>query len=188
MAYNLDDDALLAGMAAGDRHAAEVFVARYAPRVIAVAFAVLGDRGLAEDASQETFCKAWRAAATYDPRRGGVSTWLLAISRNAAIDYLRVRRAQPLDPDAVIALIADQPHHAAPDDGLLAGAEAAEVRRALSRLPEEQRRALLLAAVGGRSAVEVSEVEGIPVGTAKTRIRAALRRMRDTLEVDARRG
>jgi RNA polymerase sigma factor (sigma-70 family) len=188
VALNPDDDALLAGMAAGDRDAAEVFVRRHAPSVIAVAYAVLGDRGFAEDASQETFCKAWRAAATYDPRRCGVRPWLMAISRNTAIDYLRMRRARPLDPHAVTALLADQPHNAAPDDGLLADAEAAEVRRALQRLPDQQRRALLLAAVGGRSAVEVSEVEGIPLGTAKTRIRNGLLRMRATLEVDTRRG
>jgi RNA polymerase sigma-70 factor (ECF subfamily) len=62
------------------------------------------------------------------------------------------------------------------------------VRNALDRLPEEQRRAIMLAAVAGRSAAEVGDIEGIPLGTAKTRIRSALIRLRDALEVEARRG
>jgi RNA polymerase sigma factor (sigma-70 family) len=183
-----DDDLLLAGMAAGDRYATERFVRRHAAAVIGVAFAIVGDHGLAEDVAQETFSRAWRAGATYDPRRGGVRSWLLAISRNAAIDHVRVRRARPLDPEAVTALLADNPDADAPDDALILEAEAAQVRRALARLPHDQRRAMLLATVGGRTAAEVGDIEGIPVGTAKTRIRTGLGRMRATLEVDARRG
>ncbi len=183
-----EDDALLAGMAAGDRAAASTFVRRHAAAVIGVAFQVVRDRGLAEDVAQETFLKAWRAAATYDPRRGSARSWLLSISRNAAIDLVRVRQAAPLSPDAITGLLAEAAVPEAPDEDLLAQADAVEVRQVLGRLPEDQRRAVLLAAVAGRSAAEVGEIEEIPLGTAKTRIRKALMRMRDGLEVEARRG
>ncbi len=188
MATGPEDDALLAGMAAGDRAAAGVFVRRHAAAVIGAAFHVVRDRAMAEDIAQEVFLKAWRAAATYDPRRGSARAWLLAISRNAAIDLVRVRRAAPLSPDALSGLLAGGAMLTATDDRLVEQADAAEVRLALDRLPEDQRRAVLLAAVAGRSAAEVGEIEGIPLGTAKTRIRTALIRMRDALEVEARRG
>lgn len=188
MTLRAEDDALLAGMAAGDRTAAATFVRRHAAAVTGVAYQVLRDRLLAEDVAQETFLRAWKAAATYDPRRGSARSWLLSISRNAAIDLVRVRQATPLGPDAVNELLSWQAVCSAPDDGLVAEAETAEVRHALSRLSGEQRRALILAAVGGRSAAEIGDIEGIPLGTAKTRVRAALMRMRDSLELEARRG
>jgi RNA polymerase sigma factor (sigma-70 family) len=183
-----DDDALLAGMATGDGAAAEMFVRRHAPSVIGVAMAVVSDRQVAEDVAQETFWRAWRAAATYDPRRGSVRSWLLAISRNAAIDHVRVRRAHPVAPGRLAALLGSDPAQGVAEDALMTEADAREVRAALAALPDEHRRAILQAAVGGRTAAEVGLAEGIPLGTAKTRIRTGLRRMRNTLEVDARRG
>ena len=188
MSVEAEDDALLAGMAAGDRAAGATFVRRHAAAVTGVAYHVVRDRALAEDIAQETFLRVWRAAPTYDPRRGSARSWLLSISRNAAIDSARVRRAAPLSPDVLTDLLSGQSMAAHSDDGLMAEADAAEVRRALDRLPEEQRRAVLLAAVAGRSGAEISELEGVPLGTAKTRIRAALTRMRDMLEVEMRRG
>lgn len=188
MGAEAEDEALLAGMAVGDRDAAARFVRRHAAAVTGVAYHVVRDRALAEDIAQETFLRVWRAASTYDPRRGNARAWLLSISRNAAIDLVRVRRAAPLSPQAVSDLLSGQPMLSASDDALVAEADAVEVRHALDRLPEEQRRALLLAAVAGRSAAEIGDMEGIPLGTAKTRIRAALMRMRDALEVEARRG
>ena len=110
----------------------------------------------------------WRRPGTHAQKRGCQPRW------NA--------------PVAVTDLLSARPALGAADDELVVEAEAEEVRRALERLPEDQRRALLLAAVAGRSAAEVGEIEGIPLGTAKTRIRAALTRMRDSLEVEARRG
>lgn len=175
-------------MADGDRTASTVFVRRHAPAVIGVAYHIVRDRAQAEDIAQETFWRAWRAAETYDARRGDVRSWLLAISRHAAIDYVRVRRASPLEPQAVAVLLSGRLSDGPADERLVADADAAEVRAALARLPDDQHRALLLAAVGGRSAAEVADIEGIPLGTAKTRIRAGLRRMRDALEVEARRG
>jgi RNA polymerase sigma-70 factor (ECF subfamily) len=188
MTAEAEDDALLAGMAAGDRLAAATFIKRHAAAVTGVAYHVVRDRALAEDVAQETFLRVWRAAATYDARRGNARAWLLSISRNAAIDLVRVRQVSPRSPSELAGLLSGLSVLVPLDDRLVSEADAAEVRRALDRLPAEQRRALLLAAVGGRSAAEVGEIEGVPVGTAKTRIRTALTRMRDALELEARRG
>ncbi|HEY4375934.1 MAG TPA: sigma-70 family RNA polymerase sigma factor, partial [Acidimicrobiales bacterium] len=91
------DDALLAAMAAGDGEAATAFVRRYQRRVFGVAYSVLGDRGRADDVAQEAFAKAWRHGTTFDARRGSVTTWLLTITRNLAIDTLRSQRLRPVD-------------------------------------------------------------------------------------------
>ena len=84
--WNASDEALVAGLAAGDRDAALVLVRRFQARVFGLALSITRDRSNAEDAAQEAFVKAWRYAASYDPRRGPVAAWLLTIARNAALD------------------------------------------------------------------------------------------------------
>ncbi len=169
---------MLAGLAAGDSEAATSFVRRFQSRVFGLAYAMVGDHALAEEIAQETFLRAWRHGAAYDPRRGQVATWLLAITRNLAIDRLRVRRADALDPDRLLAMI----DAAAGEEGAAAGAEAPDVRAAVAGLPDEQRRALVLAALFGFTAKEIGEMEGAPLGTVKTRIRAAMQKVRAELE------
>lgn len=176
------DEALLAGLAAGDRDASATFVRRFQRRVYGLARTIVQDSGTAEDVSQEAFVRAWRYAASYDARRGTVLTWLLTIVRNVAVDRLRIRQTEPLDPELLASKLqlyearAGHDEHGAVD-------ERDELRYALAELPEEQRRALLLAAYFGRTAGEVAELEAIPLGTAKTRIRTAMRRLRDELKV-----
>lgn len=187
MAAELDDPALLAGLASGDRDLVERFVSRHAPAVIGVAFRLVGDRHLAEDLAQVAFSRAWRGAATYDIRRGDVRSWLLAITRNACIDHLRVHRSVPFDPGLMSALLTDVAPEDSPERSMEAAAEGEQVRRAVAELPEEQRRAVLLATVAGHTAAEVGEIEGIPLGTAKTRIRTGLLRLREAMALEARR-
>jgi RNA polymerase sigma factor (sigma-70 family) len=176
------DEALLAGMAAGDRAAAAAFVRRFQRRVYGLALTILGDAGAAEDAAQEAFVRAWRHSATYDARRGRVLTWLLAIVRNVAIDAARIKRAEPLDPEVLASQIQLQSTHDGRGDAQVL-AERDGLRAALAELPVDQRRALFLAAYHGRTAREIAELEGVPVGTAKTRIRTAMLRLREELEV-----
>src|SRR5919202_6372062 len=97
----LSDEALLAGLASGDTEAAAAFVRRFQSRVYGLAMTMLRDSGLAEEVAQETFVRAWRHASTYDARRGRVSTWLLTIARNVALDRARLTRAQPLDAELI---------------------------------------------------------------------------------------
>jgi RNA polymerase sigma factor (sigma-70 family) len=175
------DEALLAGLAAGDRDAAAAFVRRFQGRAFGLARTIVGDRGEAEEVAQEAFVRAWRYAASYDARRGTVLTWLLTIVRNVAVDRLRVSSAEPLDPEVVVAKL--QVEDAGGETGESTIAERERIRQALSILPSEQQRALVLAVFFGRTAGEIAEHEAIPLGTAKTRIRTALHRVRDWMEV-----
>jgi len=175
----LSDDALLAGLGAGDRRAAVAFVHRFERRVYGLALTLVGDPALAEDIAQEALTRAWRHAEAYDPRRGTVATWLLTITRNLAVDTLRLRRPDPRAPLELADLLgAGNGLEPGPADAAIANDEGTAVRAALQTLPLEQRRALVLTAFHGRTAREVAELEGIPLGTAKTRIRAGLIRLR----------
>ena len=176
------DEALLAGLAAGDRDAAAAFVRRFQGRVYGLALSIVGDPGTAEDVAQEAFTRAWRRADGYDARRGRVLTWLLAITRNVAIDVIRVTRAQPADPEVLAARL--QLQQAGDTSSAQSGLPDRElVRDALRALPDEQRRAVVLATFFGRTAREIGELERVPLGTAKTRIRTAMARLRDAIEV-----
>jgi len=175
------DEALLAGLAAGDAEAAAAFVRRFQRRVYGLALTILREPAAAEDAAQEAFLRAWRHAETYDPRRGRVLTWLLGIARNVAIDTIRLKRAEPLDPETLAnRMLAKDADSNAPMAGF---AEQQRLRDAMRALPAEQRRALFLSAYMGRTANEISALEGIPVGTTKTRIRTAMIRLRNELGV-----
>ena len=174
------DEALLAGLANGDREAAAAFVRRFQKRVYGLALSIVGDAGTAEDVAQEAFTRAWRRADGYDARRGRVLTWLLTITRSAAIDVVRLRRAQPMDPELLTARL--QLHDAGSNGADRGLAERELLRDALAELPAEQQRAIVLATYFGRPAGEIGALEGVPLGTAKTRIRTALTRLRATLE------
>jgi RNA polymerase sigma-70 factor (ECF subfamily) len=175
------DEALVAGLAAGDAETATAFVRRFQARVFGLAVTMVGDRAVAEEIAQEAFTRAWRHAGAYDARRGRVTTWLLSITRNLAIDHLRAHRTEPLDPtsirDGERALWAAATP--APDDRR---DETAELRQALAELPGDQRRALLLASLFGYTAREIGEIERIPLGTAKTRIRTATLKLTEARE------
>ena len=177
----LSDEALLAGMAVGDQSAAVTFTRRYQRRVFGLAYSMTSDAGLAEDVAQEAMVRVWRHAPVFDLRRGSVTAWVLTITRNLAIDALRLRRAVPTDPeDFAATAMASSEHN--PEDAVRRGDVRQIVQAALQTIPEEQRRAVVLAAVYGRTALEISESEGIPLGTAKTRIRTALIRLRAAVE------
>lgn len=176
------DEALLAAMAAGDSHAATAFVRRFQRRVYGLALSVVSDPALAEEVAQEAFARAWRHAPVYDSGRATVATWLLTITRNLAIDAVRMRRAEPVDPTELLRLPLTTDADTA--ERVVAGDDAARVRAALAALPQEQRRALVLAAYGGCTAQEISAIEEIPLGTAKTRIRAALSKLRVALAAE----
>jgi RNA polymerase sigma factor (sigma-70 family) len=178
----LSDEALLSGLAAGDADAATAFTRRFQARVYGLVLTIVRDEGTAEDVAQETFVRAWKHARTYDPRRGRVATWLLTIARNLAIDVVRLKTAEPLDPDLVANKLQQAPGAGGPRDEGATPEEREGVRGAIAELPPEQRRALFFAAYLGRTAQEIGELEGVPLGTAKTRIRTAMLKLRDSLE------
>ena len=175
------DDTLLASFALGDPDAAAAFIRRYQGRVYGLARAMVGDPDLAEDVAQEAFLRAWRSAHAYDPRRGSVHTWMLVITRSLAIDAMRLRRAQPVDPGVLSSLDRRLATGDDPEAAAETSADMRELRLVLVELPAEQRQALLLAALCGRTAAEISEIESIPLGTAKTRIRTGLHKVRQSM-------
>jgi RNA polymerase sigma factor (sigma-70 family) len=180
---DLSDEALLSGMSVGDEWAGLVFVRRHQGRIFGLAQRILGEASLAEDVAQEAFMRIFRHAAVYDARRGAVTTWALTITRNLAIDTLRSRRATPTDPDEPLFLDLTG-STVSPEDVAVAQDDLARVRVALDDLPADQRRALLLAAMYGRSASEIARAEVIPLGTAKSRVRLGLAKLREVLAIE----
>jgi RNA polymerase sigma factor (sigma-70 family) len=178
----ISDEALLSGLAAGDAEAATAFIRRFQARVYGLVLAIVRDEGTAEEVAQETFMRAWKHASTYDPRRGRVATWLLTIARNLSIDVVRVKRPEPLDPDLVVQRLQQAGVAGNPADEGSPPDERERVRGAIAELRPEPRRALFLAAYLGRTAQEIGELEGIPLGTAKSRIRTAMLKLRESLE------
>jgi RNA polymerase sigma-70 factor (ECF subfamily) len=169
------DGELIQRAATGDRSAFEDLYRRYARPVFGLALRRLGDRGRAEDAVQETFASIWRSAGSYRPDRGPGAPWLYAVARNAIVDRARARTDIP----------AEIPEEAGNEAGPLERVEqnwvAWRVHRALEELPEREREVVSLAYWSGLSQSEVAEFLGIPLGTVKTRTRAALSRLADLL-------
>jgi RNA polymerase sigma factor (sigma-70 family) len=177
---DLSDGALLEQFAASDPDGTAEFVERFQRRVFGLAVTILGDQRAAEEVAQEAFLRAWRHASVFNGRRGSVAAWVLTITRNLAIDRYRARRATPVEPAGLERLLlpasGDDPESVA-----VLGEEISRLREALAALPDEQRRAVVLAGVWGLTGAKVAELERIPLGTAKTRIRTALARLRVAL-------
>jgi RNA polymerase sigma-70 factor (ECF subfamily) len=170
------DEGLLAGLGAGDAELAVAFVRRFQRIVFGVAVAVTSDPATAEDVAQQAFEQAWRHASVYDSRRGSVRAWLTTITHNLAIDVVRARSAVPVDPDDLPVLLAAMTDSA--ERLAVANDSAAGLRRALNRLPMPQARAVAMSGIYGMTAKQVADTEGIPLGTAKTRIRDGMQRLR----------
>ena len=177
------DAALLAGLALDDPAVSAAFVRRFQGAVFGMAVGITRDPTLAEDVCQEVFVRAWGAAGGYDVRRASVLTWLLTITRNAAVDAVRARRSTPTD-DALLDQLVQDTLAPPPDlqESAVHRLETEEAVRRLHRVSPEQARAVVLAVLGGCTAAEVAEREAVPLGTAKTRIRTGLRRLRETME------
>jgi RNA polymerase sigma-70 factor (ECF subfamily) len=180
----IPDDALLAGLTTGDPELAVAFVRRFQSRIFGVAITVTRDAQLAEDVAQQTFERAWLHAQVYDPRRGSVRSWLTAIAHNLAVDAIRTRKAVPVDPSD-LALLLDTATRT-PERQALADETSAEVRSAVGGLPREQARALVMAGIYGMTAQQIADLEHVPLGTAKTRIRAAMGKLRVSLATISR--
>ena len=177
------DQRLMRSFAARDVGAAEVLYQRFAGRIYGLGLVMLGNEAAAQDLVQDTFVKLWRNADRYDRSRGKLETWVLLIARSLASDAIRRRVLEVRTLES-----ADRPTEVdqgpGPDERAVTVDLTDRARRAMSSLPAEQRAALELAYLGGKTSAEISDLEGIPVGTAKTRIRAALLRLRDLLASD----
>jgi RNA polymerase sigma-70 factor, ECF subfamily len=169
--------AIMTRVARGDQGAfAELYDAT-SRSVFGIVLRVLRDRAQAEEVTQEVYVDAWRQATRFDATKGSAASWLNTIAHRKAVDRVRsVERALARDQKHV-ALEATSPE---PDvsDLVVARDAGRRVRAALERLPEAQRTAVELAYFDGRSQREVAEFLEVPLGTVKTRIRDAMKRLR----------
>lgn len=174
-----EEAALLARIVERDERAVEALYARYSGPLYSLAYQVTGADRFAQDVVQEVFVAVWRDAARFDPAKGAVGPWLFSLARHKAIDLVRREanvRKRTADVDLELEVAPDDVAHAA-----WLSVRRERVHQALAELTEAQRTALELAFFGGLTHVEVAERLGIPLGTAKTRIRSALLRLRDVL-------
>jgi len=170
-----------------DAPAADVLYGRFSSRIYGLGIVMLGSGASPQlhERVLHQILKLWRSADRYDESRGKLETWVLLVARSLAIDALRRRvlEARSLEslgrpPEADL-----DPH---PDELAATADMAARARSAMEGLSGEQRAALELAYFGGKTSAEVAEMEGIPIGTAKTRIRTALLRLRDAMAEEQR--
>jgi RNA polymerase sigma-70 factor, ECF subfamily len=174
------DANLMAAVLRKEPAAADAFYARYASRIYGLGLVLLKDRGDAEDLVQDTFLKIWRTRSAFDPRRGPLDVWILLTARSLAIDLLRRRTLETRRLSSLWSGmdVTDEPGpewHAERHDLI------EHVLKAMHLLPPRQRTAVALAYLGERSSTQVAQSQGIPPGTAKSRIRAGIATLRQTL-------
>jgi RNA polymerase sigma-70 factor (ECF subfamily) len=179
-----DDRALLARIASGDSRALDQLYDRYARVVYGLALRMLRSAELAEEVVQETFWRVWRRSETFQPERGQVSSWVLGIAHNLALDELRRQRARPnpvydQEDQPVLRDLEDQRVDVVGE--ALDQEQRQIITAALAQIPEEQREAIELAYFGGLSQSEIAAQLDNPLGTVKTRIRLGLQKLRDIL-------
>jgi RNA polymerase sigma factor (sigma-70 family) len=177
---HLSDEALVALVARSDESALAELYDRVGGTAYGLAFRVLRDEALAEDAVQEAFLAVWRSADAYKRERAKPSTWILTVVHRRAVDLVRReerRRGEPLE-------AAPEPTSAPADEDVTLHARRAAVQAALTELSDDQRQALELAYYGGLTQSELAERLGVPLGTVKSRMFAGLGRLRELLATE----
>jgi RNA polymerase sigma-70 factor (ECF subfamily) len=172
----IDEILLVNRVAQGDEQAFLALYDCYVNRVYALSLRILNDPMLAEEATQDTFLKLWSRARMYLAERGSLLLWLLTIARRTALDRLRLEGRRPTlsdakDPAEVWQTIADR-------DSLSEESHWRSLNFAVQALSPEHRQLIELAYFQGLSQSEIAEVLGWPLGTVKTRLRAAMERLR----------
>lgn len=183
---HLSDEALVALVARGDESALAELYDRIGRIAYGLAFRVLRDDRLAEDAVQDAFLAVWRTAAAFRAERAKASTWILTLVHRRAVDVVRReerRRAEPLDD-----VTRDVATSESAESEAWLGFERQRVQGALKQLPDTQREAIELAYYGGYSQSELAERLGLPLGTIKSRMFAGLARLRELLDDGAEEG
>jgi RNA polymerase sigma-70 factor (ECF subfamily) len=178
---HLSDEAVLALVARADEQALSELYRRFGRLAYGLAFRILRDDALAQDAVQEAFLGVWRSAGRFTAERAKPSTWLLTLVHRRAVDLVRReerRRTEPLQPES------EPPGLESPDEAELLN-QRQTIREALRKLPSEQREAIELAYYGGYTQSELAERLGQPLGTIKSRMFTGLARLRETLEDSA---
>lgn len=186
---SLDDVTLLGLIARAQNEALGILYDRYGRLVFTIAIHVVGDEETAEEITQDVFVRVWEGASTYRPDLAKVSSWLVSITRHRSIDELRRRGVRPekdqMDwPEDVgqeDSDLSNLPVLSGPEEDVEIHLQQRQIRHAVSALSPDQRQVLNLAFFKGLSHSEISEALGEPLGTVKSRIRLAMRKLRDVL-------
>lgn len=176
---------LLERCAEGDKDAFAGVYDQTAGRVHAITRRVVRDVAQAEEVTQEVMLDVWRKAATFDAHRGNALSWILTIAHRRAVDRVRASQSQS-ERDDVYESRASAPAQDPTAEEATGHIESTAVRRAVAKLSEGQRQALELAYFQGLSHSEVAEALGIPLGTAKTRVRDGLIKLRHLMKDEGR--
>lgn len=166
-----EDAGLVAAMAAGDRSALAALYERHGSLLLGLALKIVRERREAEDLLHDVFLEAWRSAKDFDPKRGRVRTWLAIRMRSRALDLQKSARVSRNAGDAGLEVVPDESAVPTPDHG--------RVRTALAGLGDDQRRVVELAYFEGLSCSEIAERIKIPIGTVKSRLAAAMGKLRE---------
>jgi RNA polymerase sigma-70 factor (ECF subfamily) len=180
-----DDDALLVSrLIAGDDVALGVIYDRYAPVLFGIAFRVTGNRQLASEVVQEVVMRVWERPGRIDLRRGSLRTFLAVLAHRRSVDEVRREVRHDLTESRVVDPPYDHGHEAVVVDTLDRAQRKARLIVAMDRLPPAQRQAVDLAYFEGHTFTDVARTLGIPEGTAKSRLRLGLERLRELLGND----
>lgn len=176
-------DSLLRRVARGDESAFEQLYDQLAPLLYGIVRKVVRDPSMSDEVTQEVFVELWRIAPRFDQERGSVRSWAATIAHRRAVDWVRSeearRRREERDHEQTVVDDTTDPVAQVVDEHV----DRARVRRALDELTPTQREAITLAYFGGKTYREVAALLDIPEGTAKTRIRDGLIRLRDKMGV-----
>lgn len=180
---HLSDEALVALVSRSDESALAELYDRIGGTAYGLAYRVLRDEALAEDAVQEAFLGLWRSAGSFVPERAKASTWILTLVHRRAVDVVRReqrRRTEPLE-------AAPEPAEGSAEEAAWLRLDRERVQAALAQLPDQQREAIELAYYGGYTQSELADRLGQPVGTIKSRMFAGLARLRELLDDESER-
>jgi RNA polymerase sigma-70 factor, ECF subfamily len=172
------DASLMVGLLQREPWAAAAFYDRYASRIYGLGLVLLGNKTDAEDLVQDTFLKVWRKGSSFDPQRGSLDAWILLNARSLAIDLLRRRTLEARSLSSGHSDVSDEP---SPESYAVHRDLMRRARNAMDRLPHDQRSAVELSYLGQRSSTQVAELQGIPRGTVKSRVRAGIATLRQSL-------
>ncbi len=175
------DEIMLQQIAVGDENALALLYDRYGRSAYSLAYRILGDAHSAEDVVQEAFLNVWRMAGSFSHRRGEARSWLLSVVHHRAIDAWRRRRSRPTttpvleynEPVAETEAVWQQ---------VANSIDYETIKRAMNKLPNEQREVIAMAYFDGYTHREIAEVTKIPLGTVKGRIRRGMDKLRNLLD------
>jgi len=177
----LTDEDLISLVGDGDAQAFAALYDRHSRAAYSLAYRMMNGRQAAEDLAQDAFLKVWRATTNYRAERGSVRTWILSIVHNQGIDQLRSQATRRRTQDKVEAsALKYEPSEAFSETWR--NSQRDQAREALNSLPQEQLKILELAYFSGYTHVEIAELQDLPLGTVKGRMRLGLKKLRDHFE------